>query len=317
MEHPQPGTTEIILNAAAMERKLIYLINPISGTKNKEQILASIRERTIAQHIPFEILHTNPTGNYQYLKEKILNEQITDVVICGGDGTVNQVAQALLGVVISIGIIPLGSGNGLAFTVKIPANINKALDIIFIGNASSIDAFSINGSFSCLLSGLGFDALVAHDFATHTKRGLATYIKKSFDHFFKVRPYSFEFINKEKAFSTEAYFISIANGNQFGNHVTIAPKASLGDGLLDIIIVKKMNKFRMVLLVVRQTWTGKVMEYEEKKFHASKVFYFQTDKLVINNPSLAPLHIDGEPAETAAKLEIEIIPRAFKLIQPL
>jgi diacylglycerol kinase (ATP) len=299
-----------------MERKLIYLINPISGTKNKEGILNTIRERTAERNIPFEILPTNPAGDYAYLKDKIIAEGITDVIICGGDGTVNQVAQALLGVAVSIGIIPLGSGNGLAFTVKIPANINKALDIVFAGEASLIDAFFINGSFSCLLSGLGFDALVAHDFATGNKRGLATYIKKSIDHFFKASPYNFEFINKEKIFSTDAYFISIANGNQFGNHVTIAPKASLSDGLLDIVIVKKMNKIKLVLLALRQTRFGKVMEYEEKNFHSSDVFYFQTDKLVIHNPSLAPLHIDGEPAQTSHTLEIEIIKQAFKLIHP-
>jgi len=299
-----------------MERKLIYLINPISGTKNKEGILDIIRERTEQYNITYEILPTNPAGDYIYLKDKIIAEDITDVIICGGDGTVNQVAQALLGVAVSIGIIPLGSGNGLAFTVKVPANINKALDIVLTGNASFIDAFLINGCFSCLLSGLGFDALVAHDFATEGKRGLATYIKKSFCHFFKVSPYRFEFINKGIAFSTDAYFISIANGNQFGNHVTIAPKASLSDGLLDIVIVKKMNKIKLVLSALIQTFFGEVMEYEEKNFHSSDVFYFQTDQLVINNPSLAPLHIDGEPAQTSHKLEIEIIKHAFKLIHP-
>jgi diacylglycerol kinase (ATP) len=314
VEHIEP--TPAVIQSTGMERKFIYLINPISGTKNKKEILNVVEKKTAQHHIPFEILHTNPGGDYIYLKEKIIAEKITDVVICGGDGTVNQVAKALLGIHVSIGIIPLGSGNGLAFTVKIPVNINKALDIIFSGKASSIDAFLINGSFSCLLSGLGFDALVAHDFATNHKRGLATYVKKSFVHYFKVLPYHFEFINKEKALSTEAYFISIANGNQFGNHVTIAPKASLSDGLLDIVVVKKMNKFKLVLLALRQTRFGKVMEYEEKNFKASNVFYFQTDRLTINNPSLAPLHIDGEPAQTSAKLNIEIIRNAFKLIQP-
>ncbi|MEI9935317.1 MAG: diacylglycerol kinase family protein [Ferruginibacter sp.] len=105
-------------------------------------------------------------------------KKITDIVICGGDGTVNKIAASLSGIEINIGIIPVGSGNGLAFAAKIPVNVNKALDIIFAGNASYIDACSINGSFSCVLSGLGFDALVAHDFAKQNKRGLTTYVKK-------------------------------------------------------------------------------------------------------------------------------------------
>src|ERR1700747_2631013 len=102
-----------------MERKFIYLINPISGTKNKEGILSIICKRTEQHTIPFEILPTNPAGDYSYLKEKIVQEKITGIIYCGGDGTVSQVAQSLMGVDVTLGIIPLGSGNGLALAAKI------------------------------------------------------------------------------------------------------------------------------------------------------------------------------------------------------
>jgi diacylglycerol kinase (ATP) len=299
-----------------MERKIIYLINPVSGTKSKDLLLKALKERTAQQNIPFEIIHTNPAGNYLFLKDKVEKENFTDVVICGGDGTVNQVSGTFVDVDVNIGIIPVGSGNGLALSAKISRNLDKALDIIFTGKASYIDAFFVNSSFSCMLSGLGFDALVAHDFAKQPTRGLSTYVNRSISLFFGASPYYFEIINKGQVFSTEAYFISISNSNQFGNNFTIAPKALLNDGLLDIVIVKKMPKIKMLWSVLRQLKAGKVNDHDEKVFQKKDILYFQTDKLIINNLSLAPLHIDGEPVQTAKKLTVEIVPNAFKLIQP-
>jgi diacylglycerol kinase (ATP) len=314
VEHVKPGSAEVIKQG--MERKFIYLINPISGTKNKEQILAAIRERTTKQGIPFEILPTNPTGDYNYLKEKIIADSITDIIICGGDGTVNQVSKALLGVDIAIGIIPLGSGNGLALAAKIDKNTHKALDIIFTGTASYIDAFTINDAFSCMLTGIGFDGLVAHNFAKQSKRGLATYIKETFRLFFGATPYQFEIIHAEGALKTAAYFICIANANQFGNNVTIAPKAVLNDGLLDIVVVKKMSKLMMLWSVMNQVRKGQLHEYRDNILHKKNILYFTSKQLLIRNFSLAPMHIDGEPVETAKELNITIIPNAFKLIRP-
>jgi len=299
-----------------MSRKIIYLVNPISGTKGKEALIKKIETQTSIQNIPYEILSTNAGGNYYFLKDKINSENITDIVICGGDGTISQVAGTLIDEDVSIGIIPMGSGNGLALAAKIPKDIDKALQVIFTGKASYVDSFFINGTFSCMLCGLGFDAQVAHDFAKQEKRGLYTYIKQSLINFINARHWSFELVNKGQSFATEAYFISIANSNQFGNQFTIAPQACLNDGLLDIIIVKKMSKLRMIWAVIKQVRNGKIKEYDEKTFHKKDVVYFQTEKLIIHNLDSAPLHIDGDPSHTAKKFMIEIIPNAFKLIQP-
>ena len=299
-----------------MHRKLIYLINPISGTGTKGLLLEIIKNKTAEKNIPFEILHTNAEGDYGFLKEKIAAENITDVIVCGGDGTVNQVAKALLSVAVNIGIIPMGSGNGLAFAAKIPKRIHKALECVFAGNAVYIDSFYINRKFSCMLCGLGFDAQVAHDFAKQKKRGLATYIKQSTKNFFKARHYNFEIILDGKSINSEAFFISVANSNQFGNNFTIAPQASLHDGLLDIVVVNKMSKLRLIWTILKQIRSGQVRMYEDKKYHRNDIHYFQTKKLTIKNLQLAPLHIDGDPAETAAAFEIEIIENAFKLLIP-
>ena len=299
-----------------MYQKFIYFINPISGTGNRGLLLEIIKTKTTEKNIPFEILHTNAEGNYGFLKEKIAAENITDVIVCGGDGTVNQIVKVLLGVTVNIGILPMGSGNGLAFAAKIPSRIHKALENIFAGNAVYVDSFYINQKFSCMLCGLGFDAQVAHDFAKQKKRGLATYIKQSTKNFFKARHYNFELILDGKSISSEAFFISIANSNQFGNNFTIAPQASLHDGLLDIVVVNKMSKLRMIWTILKQIRNGQVRLYEDKKYHRNDIHYFQTKKLTIKNPQLAPLHIDGDPAETDAAFEIEIIEKAFKLLIP-
>ncbi len=299
-----------------MDRKFIYLINPISGTKSKELLTAIITKRTSAQNIPFEILHSNAAGDYNYLGEKISAEKISDIIICGGDGTVNQVAGSLLGIAVNIGIIPMGSGNGLAFAAKIPKQVNKALEIIFAGNASYIDSFYINQKFSCMLCGLGFDAQVAHDFAKQPKRGLMTYVKQSIRNFIKAKPYPFELKIEGSSLETNAFFVSIANSNQFGNNFTIAPRASLQDGLLDIVVVNEMSKLRLIWTVLKQIRIGQVRLYEDKKYHRNDIHYFQTKIITINNPQLAPLHIDGDPVETAPVFEIRIIEKAFKLLMP-
>ncbi len=299
-----------------MSRKIIYLINPVAGTRGKEKVLKLIKTKTERQNISFEIMHTNAQGDYFFLKEKIESENITDVVICGGDGTVSQVAGTLIDVPVNIGIIPMGSGNGLALAAKIPVKPSKAIDLIFNGKASYIDSFLINDTFSCMLCGLGFDAQVAHDFAAEPKRGLGTYIKQTLNNFFIARPYSFDIVNKGKSFNTSAYFISIANSNQFGNSFTIAPRASLCDGLLDVVVVKKMSKLRLLWAVLKQVRRGEVDEYIERTYHNKDVLYFQTPRLIIYNLEQAPLHIDGDPAYTAKKFSIQIIPQAFKLIQP-
>ena len=167
-----------------------------------------------------------------------------------------------------------------------------------------------------MLCGLGFDAQVAHDFAKQKKRGLATYVKQSTKNFFSAKHYVFELILDEKSIHTEAFFISIANSNQFGNNFTIAPQASLHDGLLDIVVVNKMSKMRMIWTILKQIRNGQVRLYEDKKYHRNDIHYFQTKKIIIKNPQLAPLHIDGDPTETAEVFEIEIIENAFRLLMP-
>lgn len=292
---------------------MIFLLNPIAGNGNRSKLRKLIEKKLAGSATDFEIHSTCPEGNYDAIRTKIVQEGITDIVIAGGDGTVSSVVHNLRDTGVAFGLLPCGSGNGLAFCAGISKSPHKALELLFTGTPVPTDAFIINDQFSCMLSGLGFDAQVAHDFAKQPRRGLLTYIKQTYTNFIKAKPYCFEISVNNGSLATEAFFISIANSNQFGNRFTIAPKASLNDGLLDIVIVQKMTKPRMLFAVLQQIRTGKVKEALYKK---EGILYYQTPDLHIKNSGGAPLHIDGDPKPTAPSFDIEVIPGAFRLIRP-
>jgi diacylglycerol kinase (ATP) len=297
-----------------MQQRIIYIINPISGTRTKADLHQFIQQKTKERKIPYHIFPSVASGDYSFLRSIIKEEKITDVVIAGGDGTVSQVVNSLMKEDVNFGIIPCGSGNGLALAAKIPKQPAKALDIIFNGQASAIDGFYVNKQFACMLCGVGFDAKVAHEFAQQPKRGLKTYAALVSKNFFSILPYQFTIESNGLEFSTEAFFISIANSNQFGNNFTIAPKALLADGLLDIVIVKKAAKPVLLYNLVKQIFAGKLKKVESSL--DQPIIYFQTTDISIKNSDNAPMHIDGDPAESPGKLKIEIRKKCFRLIQP-
>lgn len=297
-----------------MERSIIYVINPISGTRKKKDLQEYIEKTTAAKKIPYQVFPSVASGDYSFLHSIIKDKKITDVVIAGGDGTVSQVVGGLLDFNLNFGVIPCGSGNGLALTAGISKKPETALDIVFNGKPSIVDGLMINDSFSCMLCGLGFDAKVAHEFAKQPKRGLATYASVIRRNFFSAPSYRFELNSNGIKFTTDAFFISIANSNQFGNNFTIAPKALLSDGLLDIVVVKKMAKPLLLLTIMKQVLAGRIKQVENSL--QQPVIYFQTKELEIKNIDMAPLHIDGDPAETPEHLKIKVLKKCFRLISP-
>lgn len=297
-----------------MQQRIIYIINPISGTRTKKDLQQFIQEQTKERKIPFYIFPSVASGDYSFLSDIIREEKITDIVIAGGDGTVSQVVNSLMKEDVNFGIIPCGSGNGLALAAKIPKQPAKALDVIFNGQAEAVDGFYVNKQFACMLCGVGFDAKVAHEFAEQPHRGLKTYASLVGKNFFSILPYQFTVESNGLEFSTEAFFISIANSNQFGNNFTIAPKALLSDGLLDIVIVKKAAKPMLLYNLVKQIFAGKLKKVETSL--DQPIIYFQTTSITIRNKDHAPMHIDGDPVDAASSLKVEIRKKCFRLIHP-
>ena len=308
-------------------RNILYIINPASGpgtsafakvpADKKNDLQQFLEKKTAEQKISCRIFPSVANGDYSFLYPVINEQKITDIVIAGGDGTVSQVVGSLMDCDVNFGIIPCGSGNGLANAAKIPKQVDKALQIIFNGKAIATDGFYLNDHFACMLCGLGFDARVAHDFADQPKRGLATYARLAIKNFFSMKPYRFQLQLQNRNIETDAYFISIANSNQFGNNFTIAPKASLSDGLLDIVIVTGKNKISFAWHTLKQLAGWNKLQAASLVKEKRALIYFQTDKLSIINLSNAPLHIDGEPAETVKELKIAVKKKCFRLLQPV
>ena len=184
------------------------------------------------------------------------------------------------------------------------------------GVQKKVDAFMINDQYACMLCGLGLDASVAHKFAVRRTRGLITYTQESVLQFFQATPYRFKILINDFSFPTDAYFISVANSNQFGNNVTIAPQASLNDGLLDIVIVQRMMKMMLPIAVLKQIQGNNQLLQLAEDIAKNTVLYFQTAELIIKNLDNAPLHVDGEPRRTAHEFSIKILKDCFDLIQP-
>jgi YegS/Rv2252/BmrU family lipid kinase len=299
-----------------VQRSFVFIINPISGTRNKGLLQQQIKTFAEEGGFPYFMVPSAADGNYHFLKQQITENNITDVVIAGGDGTINGVLNSLRNEPVQFGLLPCGSGNGLAFTAGLSRNIDLSLQVIKRGKSEWTDAFLINNRFACMLCGLGFDAVVAHAFANDPRRGLNTYIRKSVQHFLTAKAYPFTLLFQNTMLQTEAYFISIANSNQFGNNVTIAPKASLTDGLLDVVIVTKQNKLALIWHTLRQVGGYNPVQEIKTVTKGASIIYLQTDAVTIQNPGMAPLHVDGDPGGTADTLNVQLLKGSFRLIYP-
>jgi len=299
-----------------MQRRFIFIINPVSGTRNKAGLQQKIDAFAKSNGFSYHVFSSVADGDYTFLKTHIAEKGVTDVVIAGGDGTINRVLASLRGEAVQFGLLPVGSGNGLAFAAGLSGNVDAALETIKLGRSAPTDAFLINGKFACMLCGVGFDAAVAHAFADSPRRGLHTYIEKSVRHFFSAKAYPFTLLFQNSILEIEAFFISIANSNQFGNNVTIAPKASLTDGLLDVVIVTRQNKLALIWQALRQVSGYNPVQEVKTINEKAGVIYLQTAAVTIQNPALAPLHLDGDPAETAEILNVQLLKESFRLIYP-
>lgn len=299
-----------------MSRHIVYIINPVSGKGKSPFIENKVRQLTRAAGIDFEIIPSLPNGDYRFLLSRIEEGKISDLVIAGGDGTINQVIGSLRGTGVPFGIIPCGSGNGLALAAGIPKEPSRAIALVLHGQSSEVDAFLVNNRFACMLCGLGFDAKVAHDFANAPSRGLATYIRKTVRNFFTARPHRFTVETGGQRFDTRAFFISVANSDQFGNHFTIAPEASLTDGLLDVVIFNQQNKLRMLWQTWRQVQGGHYLQRGRIIEKQRGVVYFQAPVVTITNHDGALFHMDGDPVPTQSHFRFEILEKAFRLYRP-
>lgn len=227
-----------------MERKKIaFVINPISGTQNKNFILECVKAQLDKDKYAPEVIYTERAGHAIEIAAAKANEDFFAVVAIGGDGTINEIARSLVHTNTALGIIPCGSGNGLARHLQIPMDVKKAIDIINGGNIDVIDYGKINSQPFFCTCGVGFDAFVSLKFAQAGKRGPLTYIEKTLVESLKYRPETYELEVDGSSLRYKAFLIACGNASQYGNNAYITPQASMDDGLLDVTIIEPFNMF--------------------------------------------------------------------------
>lgn len=291
-----------------MKKRIRFIINPVSGISNKARLQEIIDQRIDKAKFDTEIVSTEYGGHARELAAHAVAQDYDAVVVAGGDGTVNEVASALANTSLPLGIIPLGSGNGLAHHLKLPFNLNRALQSISRLQTRSIDTYMVNGKFGCNLAGVGFDAHVAEKFAKVKRRGFWSYFKIVVREYPVYKPIQYQFTLQGNTFTRKALLVSFANSDQFGNGVAIAPEAKIDDGLLHVCILSKVPWVEAPVL-------GQVMMLRLIN-RTHYVDYIKTSEIILEQPASLPYHIDGDPAGFSRELHVKVNPLSLNVIVP-
>lgn len=288
-----------------MTQKVAFVINPNAGVKKKINIIEFIKEY-FPKTIAYDFIVWKNKDDFESVKQQILSGNYNIVVACGGDGTVNQVSSVVAHTTMALGIFPLGSGNGLARSNRIPLDLKQALQIIERGATKQIDGATVNGHPFFCTAGIGFDAHIANEFATSTKRGFVTYFTTTIKEFFSYSPSLYKITIDGKIIETKAFLITIANAGQWGNDVYIAPEAELNDGILNVSILKPFSNFAIPMIGIKLF---------SKKIHTSISLQSEKGKhMEIEFNGELPVHFDGEPITAKNKLSISVTPLALKIV---
>lgn len=292
-------------------KRALAIINPISGTGGKRSLPQLLSEVYSSTDIQLYITYTKQGGHAYDLALNAVEDGFDIVIAVGGDGTINEVASALLRSNTALGIIPKGSGNGLARALGIPMNEEAAVELLASGTPKRIDCCTANGKPFFCTCGMGFDAEVSAAFAEAPFRGLLSYAKTAIEKYINYKPSIYRVEIEGEATSpieTEAFVIAAANANQYGNNAYIAPEASMTDGKMDLVILRPF-KVTELAQVTLQLFNKKL----EENIHQQS---YQTRRATIQREQAGVVHLDGEPMEMDARIEIEVLPSVINVIVP-
>lgn len=287
-------------------KKIWFIMNPISGITNKGGIPKLIDNTLDKTQFEYEILETTHPGHASELATEAKEKGVDIVVAVGGDGTVNEVARAIVHSHTALGILPCGSGNGLARHMLLPMNLKKAIQVINKCVIHHFDYGIINDMPFFCTCGMGFDAFVSQKFAECGKRGPITYVQKVLEEGLKYQPETYEIIDDHGVNKYKAFLISCANASQYGNNAVIAPQASMSDGYMDVIIMEPFD-----LIEASQISIDMFNKTLDKN---SKIKTFRTKKLHIKRSKPGVIHYDGDPVMTGKDIDIELQEKGIKII---
>ncbi len=277
---------------------LIFVVNPRSGTDRKKALAEVIAGRLDSSRFSHQIWYTERAGHGIELARKGAAAGAFAVVAVGGDGSVNDVATGLLGTKTALGIIPKGSGNGLARTLGIAVNVERALAVINKGAVKKIDAGFANDSLFLSNAGVGFDVGVCERFAESSRRGFWTYFRIIARHYFAYKAPHWHIEAAGKTWTEKAFMVVAANGVQFGYEFQIAPTADLSDGLLDLVTVRKFSKWVGPLIALRSL-NGSLLK-------SPFVGHLKVTHFTVSHPGLKAFQVDGEVRPCAGKVAFRL-----------
>ena len=286
-------------------RTVDFIVNPIAGGRDKKWVTASIRRHLDTGKYDARISVSARPGD----AGRLARESRADVVVAvGGDGTVSEVARELVGTDKVLGIIPCGSGNGLALHLglsRIPALAVRTLNA---GRVADIDVASMNGQPFFCTAGFGLDASVSMEFARSTRRGLGQYVALAWEEWKQYPVDTYTITARDESWTGKAVFVTVANANQWGNQARIAPMASLQDGMLDVIVVRPFNTLEIPELATR-LMTGFA--------HTSHHFlHLRGADFHIHRERVGAVHYDGDPFDSGTDFDLNVSPGALKVLVP-
>lgn len=282
--------------------KTLVIINPISGTGKQKDVRFLLEKYLDRKRFHADFRKTECAGHAIELAQDAIKNEYNAIIVVGGDGTINEIASSLSFSDLTMGIIPCGSGNGLARHLGIPMNTKKAIQWLNHANIQKIDTILANNKRFVNVAGIGFDALVAHEFEKMKSRGLYTYAKIVIKCFGKFPNQSFKIQDKNNLFLEHGMMLCFANSSQFGNNAYIAPNAILNDGKMNISLLKKPLWYQVPTLALK---------IFTKKIHSSKLFKeFITDEInVVQESKLG--HIDGEAVFFGKEIHLKVDPKSL------
>ena len=290
----------------ATKTNILFIINPISGGKKKLDLPALVAQHLDKEKYNATCVFTGYVGHATAMANADAVKDYDIVVAVGGDGTINEVASQLVHSDKILGVIPFGSGNGLARFLNIPLKPKKAIELINKGKFQTIDTAELNGKKFFNIAGMGFDAHLSAVFAGNDKRGLTSYVELGFKEIanYKAQHYGIEIDGKK--YDKDAFAISIANSAQYGNNVYISPKSSLTDGYLDVCIIHPISLVKLPLLAFQMITAN--------THKSSLVKIIRGKHIIIDRVCSGAVHLDGEPSILDTALEIKVIPSSLKII---
>jgi len=290
--------------------KTRFIFNPRSGHNARSPALLEKTRAFIRDQVPqAELVLTNHPRHATELARLAVADGCELVVAVGGDGTLNEVAAALVGTGAALGLVPCGSGNGLGRHLGIPGPGKGAFRTLLHGRVRTIDTGTANGIPFFNLMGLGSDAEISHRFNQLTRRGLPAYVKTTCAALFGYRPETYHIRNGAAALTTPAFIVTVANSDQYGNDCFIAPGARVDDGRLDLTVIKRATAFNTLPLVARLF---------AKRIDGSKsVARLQGAHFTIERTAPGLIHTDGETHETGAVVDIVVRPRSLHIMVPV